>query len=370
MSFLLSTLVLAAGTLGYVGLAHVGAGLGPFMAASVILGLGFTFYSGAVEAWLVDALTATGYRGGLDSVFARGAMVTGAAMLVGTVGGGLLGSIDLAVPYLARSAALLAAFGVAVAAMRDLGFERRRLALRAYPAEMGRIARDSVTFGWQHRPVRLLILISTVEGVFLIWGFYAWQPYFLELLGRDAIWVAGVVAALIALSTIVGNVLVEWLTRFCGKRTTLMLAAAVVQAAAIVGVGVVDSFWLAVAFLITATGALGLLGPVRQAFLHSLVPSSHRATVVSFDSMVASGGGVAGQAGLGYLSREQSIASGYVVSGAILGLMVPVAWVLRRLGDPADVIIGDSAGCSAPAAGQGLTSATTVDAEPRQPVGG
>ena len=66
------------------------------------MGLGFTFYSGAMEAWLVDALSATGYAGLLDRVFARGQQVTGAAMLVGTVGGGLLGQIDLSLPYVVR----------------------------------------------------------------------------------------------------------------------------------------------------------------------------------------------------------------------------------------------------------------------------
>ena len=50
----------------------------PFWAwalASIVLGLGFTFFSGAVEAWLVDALTATGYTGELETVFGRGQMV-------------------------------------------------------------------------------------------------------------------------------------------------------------------------------------------------------------------------------------------------------------------------------------------------------
>ena len=66
------------------------------------MGLGFTFYSGAMEAWLVDALAVTGYTGALDAVFARGQQITGAAMLVGTVGGGLLGQIDLSLPYVVR----------------------------------------------------------------------------------------------------------------------------------------------------------------------------------------------------------------------------------------------------------------------------
>jgi hypothetical protein len=37
--------------------------------SSILLGLGFTFFSGATEAWLVDALNATGFKGELESVF-------------------------------------------------------------------------------------------------------------------------------------------------------------------------------------------------------------------------------------------------------------------------------------------------------------
>ena len=57
-SYLLGTLTLTAATLLYVPLWQVEA---PFWRAivSLLLGLGFTFFSGAVEAWLVDALVAT-----------------------------------------------------------------------------------------------------------------------------------------------------------------------------------------------------------------------------------------------------------------------------------------------------------------------
>ena len=82
VSFLLSVAILIFTTVAYVAVARSGGSLLAFVGASVVMGLGFTFYSGAVEAWLVDALRETGFTGGLDSVFARGAMVTGAAMLV------------------------------------------------------------------------------------------------------------------------------------------------------------------------------------------------------------------------------------------------------------------------------------------------
>src|SRR5206468_6971928 len=110
VSFLLSEATLAVGTLAYVGVAAIGGGLLLFCAAGVILGLGYTFYSGAVEAWLVDALKATGYRHELDRVFARASAVSSIAMIVGTVGGGLLGQIDLSIPYLVRAGLVLIGF--------------------------------------------------------------------------------------------------------------------------------------------------------------------------------------------------------------------------------------------------------------------
>jgi MFS family permease len=87
LSFLLSEATLLVGTLAYVGVAEIGGGLILFSLASVILGLGYTFYSGAVEAWVVDALRAAGYREDLDRVFARASIIAGVATLVGTVGG-------------------------------------------------------------------------------------------------------------------------------------------------------------------------------------------------------------------------------------------------------------------------------------------
>ncbi len=366
-SFLLSTLVLAGGTLVYVALAATEAGVVAFSAASVLLGLGFTFYSGAVEAWVVDALTATGYDGQLDRVFARGSMVSGAAMLVGTVGGGLLGGIGLAWPFLARSALLVLLFVFAFRVMHDVGFEPRPMHLRTLPAEMGRIARASVTYGWQRPAVRLLVIASIVQGAVLMWAFYAWQPYFLELLEGGAVWVAGVVAALIAVSTIAGNSIVEWLSRFCGRRTTLLLWAAGVMAAGTVGVGLAGEFWLALALLLAVTGGMGVLTPVKQAYLHDSIPSGQRATVVSFDSMMSSAGGVGGQVGLGALARNRSIETGYLAGGVGLAAAVPVFWLLRRMREPADVIAGKRAGCQGPAAAQGLPELAAVDSIPRQP---
>lgn len=100
------------------------------------------------------------------------------------------------------------------------------------------------------------------------------------------------IAALILLAIIAGNPLVEWFTRFCGKRTTLLLWAAVIQTVAVVGVRLAGSFWLAVALYLAVMATWGVWTPVKQDYLHQLVPSEQRAKMVSLDSLVGSAGAV------------------------------------------------------------------------------
>jgi MFS family permease len=360
VSFLCSVAVLLAATLAYVGVAVVGGNLVLFCFASVGLGLGYTFYSGAVEAWLVDALNATRYEGELDRVFAKGQMVTGAAMLIGTTSGGLLGSIDLALPFVIRAGLLVPVFGIAFAAMHEIGFTPRPLKLSSVASEMRGVARASLTYGWRQPRVRLALVVPFVQYGFMTWAFYAWQPYFLDLLDRNLVWVSGVISAFIALSTMAGNGLVEFFTRFCGRRTTLLLWGAAVITGAGVAIGLVRSFWLAVPLLLLVTGSMGIIGPVKQAYLHQLIPTEQRATIVSLDAMFGDGGSVVGQTSLGFLSKARSIADGYVLGGLASVLAIPVLVMLRRLGGAADVIVG-TAGAHGSCAAHGLPSVTSVD---------
>ena len=366
-SFLLSTVTLMIGTLAYVGISIFGGGLLLFSLASLVLGIGFCFYSGAVEAWLVDALSATGYDGQLDTIFARGSMVSGAAMLVGSVGGGLLGTIDLAWPYVVRAGLLAAAFVVGFNVMHDVGFTPRTTSLSDLPDELRKVLHSSLTYGWNRRSLRLLMVVSVFQSAFMMWGFYAWQPYFLALIGRNAVWVAGVVSALIALATIAGNAVVEFIARFCGRRSTVLFGSTIALAVGAVGVGLADSFWPSVALLLLAIAAMGVAAPVQQAYVHEVVPSAERATVVSFVSMVGSAGGVGGPIGLGLLSRVQSVATGYVAGGLTTLFALPPILLLRRLSEPADTIVARKAGKRGPSAAQGLPDVASIDAIARQP---
>ncbi|HEX9237100.1 MAG TPA: MFS transporter [Actinomycetota bacterium] len=337
-SFLLSEATLAMGTLAYVAVAAIHGGLLLFCLAGVILGLGYTFYSGAVEAWLVDALRATGYRGELDRVFARASIVSSVAMIVGTIGGGLLGQINLSLPYLARAVLVVIAFVIGYRTMHEIGFTPRPMRLRGIVGDMQKVGRAGITHGWRSPAVRLLVIESFVVGGFFSWVWYAWQPYFLQLYGRNAVWISGVIASLFSVAGIAGNALVGRLATPGRRRTTILLGAGAIWTATMVATGVIRSFWVTVPVFLFGAVAGGVLGPVRQTYLHQSIPSSERATLVSFDSLVGSVGSVGGQIGLGFLSQERSIPAGFVVGGLATLLALPVFSRLRALDEPADRI--------------------------------
>src|SRR5207244_3943066 len=154
VSLLLCLVTLFATTLLYVACAWRGWGFGGFLWISLLLGLGYTFYTGAVDAWLVDALKATGYAEPLEPVFARGQMLFGVAMLVGTIGGGLLGQIHLYIPYLVRAAVVVPLFLLSWFRMPEPGYTPRTLELGRVPAEMRRVFVEGLRYRLAHPVVR------------------------------------------------------------------------------------------------------------------------------------------------------------------------------------------------------------------------
>lgn len=343
ISLLLCLGTLFVTTLLYVAIAWQGWGFWPFMWVSVFLGLGYTFYTGAVDAWLVDALKATGYTEPLESVFARGQMMFGAAMLVGTISGGLLGQVSLSLPYVVRAAIVVPLFALAWLAMPEPGYTPRALELRRVPAEMRRVFVEGLGYGLSHPVVRPVMLASVVNMSFMIFGFYSWQRYFLDLLGRDLVWVNGLIAALLALSMMAGNALVTPVSRLMRTRTGVLILSVIVQAVTAVACGALGlgaagetahaipvRFYIVVGLYLVYGIALGLAGPVKQGYLNAHIPSAQRATIISLDSFFANLGGVAGQSGWGYLARVRSIAEAWIGAGAALLVGIPLYWAARR----------------------------------------
>ena len=344
-SYLLGTITLALSTLLYLLMWRMTAPFWAWALVSALLGLGFTFFSGAVEAWLVDALTHSGYTrdgGALDAVFAKGEIVEGVAMLGGSVGGGFIAqATNLGVPYLARALVLGVTFAVAFALMRDVGFTPSR---GKHPVqEVKRVLREAVRHGLGNPSVRWVMLAAPFTGGVMIYAFYAAQPYLLELYGDDrAYGVAGIAAAAFAGAQIVGGLAVPHMRRVFRRRTSVLVLGTGITAVVLAIVGLAPRFWAVVALLSIAALMYASITPVRQAYLNGLITADERATVLSFDSLLGSGGAAAAQPMLGRAADVWGYPTSYWLAAVIQLLATPFYWLARRAHAASDAMDSSS----------------------------
>jgi MFS family permease len=335
-SYLLGTVTLSASTLLYVLLWQLSAPFWQWAVASALLGLGFTFFSGAVEAWLVDALTATGFTGQLETVFGRGQVVTGVAMLTGSVAGGFVArQVNLGTPFVLRGAILVVMFLVAWRFMHDIGFTPNRGGRPL--AEMRRIASASIEYGWRVPAVKWVMVEAVFTGGVSFYVFYALQPYLLELYGDpEAYQIAGIVAAIVAGAQILGGLAAPVVRRLFHRRTSALIIATGIGVAVLALIGIVERFWFVLGMIVIWALMFAAVTPIRQTYLNGLIPSQQRATVLSFDSMIGSTGGVVTQPALGRAADVWGYGPSYVISAAISALAVPFLVLARRQNATAD----------------------------------
>ena len=329
-SFLLGTATLMLATLLYLVMWEVRAGLLGWAISSILLGLGFTFFSGATEAWLVDALKATGYRGTLERIFARAQIVTGVAMLTGSVLGGVVAQLyGLGVPYVLRAVLLGVTFLIAFRFMRDIGFTPARGA--SVGAEIGAVLRGSVDGGLRNPPVRWLMLSAPFTAGVGIFAFYALQPYLLQLYGDPTAYgIAGLAAAIVAAAQITGGLIVPRVRRLFRRRTDAPAGRGRRDRRAAGRDRAVEPFLVVLVLIVAWALIFAIEGPLRQAYLNGIIPSEQRATVLSFDNLMGSAGGVVFQPILGRVADVNGYGASYVVSGAIQALALPFIFLARR----------------------------------------
>jgi MFS family permease len=336
-SFLCGTLTLATTTGLYVLLWQLHSAFVWWAIVSALLGLGFTFFSGATEAWLVDALTATKFEGQLEGVFARGQIVMGAMTLGGSVAGGFIAQLsNLGVPYVVRAAVLLAMFVLALIMMHDLGFTPARGDRPV--AEIKKIVTSSVEHGLKVPAVRAIMLAGMFTGGVGFYVFYALQPHLLNLWGnQQAYGIAGLAAAFVAGAQIVGGLLTPWIRRAFKRRTSALLILEAVSVIMLALIGLIVNFWVVIVLIMLWALVDNAGTPIRQAYLNGMIPSQQRATILSFDSLINSTGGIVAQPLLGRSADVWGYQVSYLLSAAGSALALPFIARARKLNTPADL---------------------------------
>lgn len=336
-SYLLGTITLSASTFLYYILWLTEASFPAWAVTSLLLGLGFSFFSGAVEAWLVDALAFAKFEGSLESVFGKGQIAGGVAMLIGSLGGGLIAqATNLGGPFIARTVILALLFIAAFVLMKDWGFTPEKHA--SIWKAMRSILSSSITHGLKNPPVRWMMVASIFTASVGFYAFYALQPYLLELYGNTtAYWVAGLAAALVAASQILGGVLAPKIAVLTRKRTSSIVGLTVISSAVLILLGATNNFWVALVLVAVWGLSFAAVMPVRQAYLNGMIPSKQRATVLSFDSLMGNSGGIVIQPALGKSADVNSYGTSLVIGGLLQLLALPFQFASRKQKHAADI---------------------------------
>jgi MFS family permease len=262
--------------------------------------------------------------------------VQGVAMLLGSVAGGVIAqATNLGVPFLLRVAVLVAMFAVAFGLMHDVGFSPER---STHPLKATRaVLTASIDNGLKNPPVRYVMLAAPFSAGVGIYVFYALQPYLLDLFGDPKAYsVAGLAAAIVAGSQILGGWLAPHARELFHKRTSVLILSGVVGALILLVLGFTRIFWVALVLLALWAVVGSAATPVRQAYVNDMIPSKQRATVLSFDSLMGSSGGVVVQPLLGRSADLYGYPTSLALAGVIELIAVPFLLASRKQHPTAD----------------------------------
>ena len=310
-----------------MGLSFLATGLAPGVAvvliAAAVTGFGWTFKSGAEDAWLADEV-------GLDNVarsYQRGAQFGRAGALAGIGGAVGLALVDLRLPIVAGGLVMIGLGVLLVLLMPETGF-------RPAPREgLGAIRAMTRTGARGGRLIRGRPILLLVVGIALFAGMWSegidrlWEAHFLVEVGvpglgslDPVVWFGVLSAGVLVLAIVVAQPLRQRFERMGRVGMTRMLLA--LDAFTIVGTlafAFAGSFALAVTAYWATRVFRSLAGPVYATWLNtSIDDSSVRATVISMTNLGDSAGEWGGGPALGILGNVFGIRTALAASAAAL----------------------------------------------------
>ncbi|PWJ23308.1 DHA3 family tetracycline resistance protein-like MFS transporter [Branchiibius hedensis] len=305
----------------------------PILAAQVVWGLGFTFISGAVDAWITDEVGADA----VQPLFTRFQQQHLALNFVGIIAAGLLARIDLRVPMLVAGAGYVLLAIVMAPLLPETGFNRTPASDRSTWAQMTETFHTGLAAARRPGIVRSFAIIAVITGasseVFdRLWTAHIINAFTLPGTGgaSAATWftVFALIGALISLATsLLANRFVAERINAVHPRTLLALLA-LIQAGGVIGFAMVGSLWPALSSMWIRDAARNLLYPVQAAWLNRNIESTARSTTLSMTSQADALGQVVGGPILGAVASRASIPVAMTIAGL---LMAPVAAIYHRI---------------------------------------
>ncbi len=323
-----------------IGYIMVGAGfvlLGLFprfdivLLSQVIWGIGFTFISGATQAWISDEIG----ESRANKSFVVASQVGKIGLLLGIVVCVALASIDLKIPIIVGSLGLVLLGIFCALFMDEKNYKPQTSEQRDSWEQMAVTLRDGVDLLKNHPVLWMIIAIALFEGLYSEGYDRLFAPFLIEsftfpaIAGLDAVIWWGILSAG---ATVFSFGAVELVRRYVDTSNYQHLVLVLSGASALL-VGMMFLFVLAGNFYLTILAYFGVAAlrsvkaPLSVAWLNQNLSSRTRATMFSMQAQADALGQVAGGPAIGAIAKFISLPVALIVSAFAL---LPAIGLYRR----------------------------------------
>ena len=307
------------------------------LVAQVIWGAGYTFISGALQAWIADEV------GGRDlgRVYLRGEQADYLGSLVGVLASALLATVALRAPLLLGGALTVALGATLIFLMPERNFRPAPSEGHSSWVQMGNTARAGTRL-LRARPVLLLLLVIAAFSGMSSEGFdRLWEAHLLKDLGLPTlggldpvVWFGVINAGTLVL----GYIAAEVMGRRMDVSDTAVVARslfvlAVLNVAGVLAFALAPSFTFALGAFWFASLVRKLGEPLYLTWLNKGLYPGVRATVISMGSQANAVGQIAGGPVIGAVGTLAGIRAALALAGLILSPALALyARILRQGG--------------------------------------
>ncbi len=302
----------------------------PILLAQVLWGLGYTFTSGATEAWIADEVGEA--RSG--HAFLRASQIGTIGSLVGIIPGTLLGLLGVNIPIVLGGALLIALGAALILVMPESGFRPTPRAAHARHTFQSMMH----TFKRGLRVVRGKPALINILTIGLILGLYSegfdrlWTPHLLNditlpMIGnvQPVVWfgfIRGIGMLLSIVATEIVRRRIDASKHGPVARAVLILITGMV--AGLLAFAVTGNFVVALVAFWGFSALRRTLGPLYTAWVNQHAESSVRATIISMSSQIDALGQILGGPIVGAIGLALGIPVALTICAVILATALPL----------------------------------------------
>lgn len=299
-------------------------GLFPVLAlillAQVIWGIGATFESGAINAWITDEIG----EENAGQAFIRATQINQVFSLFGIGLGVLLGQVYLGLPIIVAGIGFIG-LGIFLSLfMPENGFQPNRSANHNLWQSMRETFDAGLQVARRKRIIMIIFAITAVLGASSETFDRLWEAHFLEDIGLPKTFSPVVWFGIMAVAT---NLLSLIVTEVIRRRVDTQAHVAVARALLIMNIGMTftviafglaGNFFLALLFYMASVLLRTSSRPLYTAWLNQKLEPQTRATVFSMNAQMDALGQIAGGPLLGLMAVSLGMPFAFVVAGLLL----------------------------------------------------